>query len=79
MKTDSLSKRVRLLEGTHRLDRESEEDRRSREFLGKLSYEELCTLHDIVERKENGTEPTAEERAYCDALLLKYGETCPPT
>ena len=71
MKTDSLSKRLRLLESKI-LD---EEDRRSREFLGKLSIEELNVLHDIVERKENGIEPTAEERAYCDDLMRKYAPT----
>lgn len=72
MKTISLIKRVRLLEAKT----PDEEDRRSREFLGKLTIEELHTLHDIVERKEfQGIEPTAEERAYCDALILKYSRT----
>jgi hypothetical protein len=72
MKTDSLTKRLRLLESKI----PDEEDHRSREFLGKLTIEELNTLHDIVERKEvHGIEPTTEERAYCDALILKYSRT----
>jgi hypothetical protein len=71
MKTDSLSKRVRLLESKT----PDEHDRRSREFLGKLSIEELHILHDIVERKESGIEPTSEEQAYCDAIMLKYSRT----
>ena len=72
MKTDSLTKRLRLLESKI----PDEEDHRSREFLGKLGIEELHTLHDIVERKEvHGIEPTTEERAYCDALILKYSRT----
>ena len=74
MKTDSLTKRVRLLESKVPY----EKDRKSREFLGMLTIEELNTLHDIVERKENGIEPTTEERAYSDALILKYSEDHEP-
>ena len=69
MKTDSLSKRVRLLESKI----PDEEDHRSREFLGKLTLEELHTLHDIVYRQQvEGIEPTVEERAYCADLVRKY-------
>jgi len=72
MKTDSLAKRVRLLESKI----PDEEDHRSREFLGKLTIEELHTLHDIVYRQQaEGIEPTVEEQAYCNALILKYSRT----
>ena len=61
MKTDSLAKRVRLLESKI----PDEEDHRSRELLGKLTIEELNTLHDIVYRREvEGIEPTVEEQGY---------------
>ena len=72
MKTDSLSKRVKAMESKLPTaeDRQAQE---TRTLLGKLTIEELHTLHDIVERREKGIEPTAEERAYCDDLMRKYG------
>ena len=49
---------------------------RRQEFLGQLTIEELNTLHDIVYRQQvEDIEPTVEERAYCDALILKYSRT----
>ena len=75
MKTDSLTKRLRLLE-SKLPTAEDRQEQESRALLGKLTIEELNTLHDIVERKEvHGIEPTTEERAYCDALILKYSRT----
>ena len=72
MKTDSLTKRLRLLESKI----PDEEDHRSREFLGKLTLEELHTLHDIVYRQQvEGIEPTVEERSYCDDLVSKYAHS----
>jgi hypothetical protein len=72
MKTDSLTKRLRLLESKI----PDEEDHRSRELLGKLTLEELHTLHDIVYRQQvEGIEPTVEEQSYCNALILKYSRT----
>ena len=68
MKTDVLNKRVSMLE-SRRPDVESE---RRREFLARLTIEELNTLHDIVERKEHGIEPTLEEKAFCYTLEAKY-------
>jgi len=69
---DSLTKRVRSLESKLPTaeDRQAQE---TRAFLGKLTIEELHTLHDIVERKQvQGIEPTPEEIAFCDALVVKY-------
>jgi hypothetical protein len=72
MKTDSLTKRLRLLESKI----PDEEDHRSRELLGQLTIEELNTLHDIVYRQQvDGIEPTVEEQGYCNALILKYSRT----
>ena len=75
MKTDSLTKRLRLLESKLPTV-EDRQEQESRTLLGKLTIEELNTLHDIVYRREvEGIEPTVEEQAYCNALILKYSRT----
>lgn len=75
MKTDSLTKRLKAIEAKL----PTAEDmhlQEQRAFLGKLNLEELHTLHDIVYRQQvKGIEPTVEEQAYCNALILKYSRT----
>jgi hypothetical protein len=75
MKTDSLTKRLRLLESKLPTV-EDRQEQESRTLLGKLTLEELHTLHDIVYRQQvEGIEPTVEEQSYCNALILKYSRT----
>jgi hypothetical protein len=45
----------------------------TQKFLEKLTYEELCQLQKIAEKKESGEEPTQGESAFLDELEAKYG------
>jgi hypothetical protein len=72
MKTDSLTKRVRLLESKlpSPKDLQAQEERA---FLGSLSCEELRTLEGIAERYQtHGIEPTPEECAFLNNLKERH-------
>jgi len=68
MKLDVLERRVGVLEA-----RQPPVKSGTQKFLEKLSYEELCQLRMIAEKKENGGVPTTEESVFLDALEAKYG------
>jgi len=73
MKTDSLNKRVDLLEAQHHADQGSDEAAKTRAFLDRLTVDELRQSIAISERTHDGTLPmTDEERAFWDSLVTKY-------
>ena len=68
MKLDGLDRRIGTLEA-----RQPPIKSDSQKFLEKLTYEELCQLQKIAEKKESGGEPTPEESAFLDELEAKNG------
>lgn len=69
MKLDRLAKRIQALEP----DIAAIEARKHREFLSKLTDEELDRLHDACERTQEWKLPlTDEEAKFLDMLRAKY-------
>jgi hypothetical protein len=66
-KLDGLARRIGTLEA-----RQPPVKSDTQKFLEKLSYEELCQLQMIAEKRENGGEPTTEESVFLDELRAKY-------
>ena len=71
MRSD-ISSRLKKLERSHHADQVIDEATQMRLFLGKLTDEELERLTGIVQRKEAGIDPTAEEQAFIDNLEARY-------
>lgn len=71
MRSD-LTRRVKALESRLQVDQANDEAEAMRLFLGKLTDEELERLTGIVQRKEAGIDPTAEEQAFIDNLEARY-------
>ena len=65
---DGLARRIGTLEARQPLVKSD-----TQKFLEKLTYEELCQLEKIAEKRESGGEPTPEESAFLDELEAKYG------
>jgi hypothetical protein len=68
MKLHGLDRRIGTLEA-----RQPPVKSDTQKFLEKLTYEELCQLQMIAEKKENGGVPTSEESVFLDELEAKHG------